>query len=96
MKASKSELVFFIIALIFIVLAISYDYSDAGRGARSSLSDATFGEHTSEFRTHFDGSTTAGQTRFLLYDVDNAKMERVFAGISNSGGSGFKLLRIDN
>lgn len=44
----------------------------------------------------FDASTTAGDTRFLLYDVDNGTLERVTVGAADSGGSGFKLLRIPN
>jgi len=43
-----------------------------------------------------DGSTTSGNTRFMLYDVDNATLERVSVGAADSGGSGFKVLRIPN
>ena len=43
-----------------------------------------------------DASTTAGQTRFFLYDVDNGTVERVTVGSADSGGTGFKLLRIPN
>ena len=46
--------------------------------------------------TRVDGSTTAGQTRFMLYDVDNATIERVTVGAADSGGVGFKYLRIPN
>jgi len=46
---------------------------------------------------HFDDDNiVAGNTRFLLYDVDNAQFERVTVGIADSGGVGFKLLRIPN
>ncbi len=44
----------------------------------------------------FDGSVTATHTRLLVYDVDNGGMERVTVGAPDSGGSGFKLLRIPN
>lgn len=44
----------------------------------------------------FDATVTAGQTRFLLYDVDNATLERVTVGAADSGGAGFKVLRIPN
>lgn len=44
----------------------------------------------------FDASTTAGDTRFFLYDVDNATLERVTVGAADSGGAGFKVLRIPN
>lgn len=44
----------------------------------------------------FDDDATAGNTRFLLYDVDNGQLERVSVGVADSGGLGFKLLRIAN
>lgn len=43
-----------------------------------------------------DASTTAGNTRFFLYDVDNGQLERVTVGAADSGGVGFKVLRIPN
>jgi hypothetical protein len=43
-----------------------------------------------------DNTTTAGDTALLLYDVDNGTMERVTVGIADSGGVGFKVLRIPN
>ena len=43
-----------------------------------------------------DQSTTAGETRLLLYDVDNGQLERVTVGAADSGGSGYKVLRIPN
>lgn len=46
------------------------------------------------FRT--DWTATAGQTRMLVYDVDNATLERVTVGAADSGGAGFKVLRIAN
>lgn len=47
-------------------------------------------------RFQFDNTATAGNTAFLLYDVDNATLERVTVGAADSGGSGFKVLRIPN
>lgn len=44
----------------------------------------------------FDSSAVAGNTRFLVYDVDNGTLERVSVGAADSGGSGFKVLRIPN
>lgn len=43
-----------------------------------------------------DGTSTAGQTALLVYDVDNATLERVTVGAADSGGAGFKVLRIPN
>jgi hypothetical protein len=47
-------------------------------------------------RLRVDNTATAGNTSLLLYDVDNATMERVTVGIADSGGVGFKVLRIPN
>ena len=44
----------------------------------------------------FDADTTAGNTRFLVYDVDNGTLERVSVGAADSGGAGYKVLRIPN
>ena len=43
-----------------------------------------------------DDSAVAGDTRFMIYDVDNATLERVTVGAADSGGLGFKVLRIPN
>lgn len=42
------------------------------------------------------GVGVAGNTGMMLWDVDNATLERVTVGIADSGGIGFKLLRIPN
>lgn len=44
----------------------------------------------------FDDDATAGNTRFLVYDVDNGQLERVSVGAADSGGTGYKVLRIAN
>jgi hypothetical protein len=44
----------------------------------------------------FDKSTTAGDTRMLLWDVDKGSLQRVSIGVADSGGVGFKLLRVPN
>ena len=44
----------------------------------------------------FDDSSTATHTRFFVYDVDNGQLERVTVGAADSGGAGFKVLRIPN
>ena len=43
-----------------------------------------------------DDDATAGNTRLLIYDVDNATLERVSVGAADSGGAGYKVLRIPN
>ena len=44
----------------------------------------------------FDDDATAGNTRLLLWDVDNNQLERVSVGAADSGGVGYKVLRIPN
>lgn len=44
----------------------------------------------------FDTNATAGNTRFMVYDVDNGTLERVSVGAADSGGTGYKVLRIPN
>ena len=43
-----------------------------------------------------DSNATAGNTRMLVWDVDNGQLERVSVGAADSGGAGFKVLRIPN
>lgn len=43
-----------------------------------------------------DASTTSGDTRFLLYDVNSGTMQRVLVGANDSGGTGYRILRILN
>lgn len=44
----------------------------------------------------FDSNNTAGNTRLLIYDVDNGTLERVSVGAADSGGAGKKVLCIPN
>lgn len=41
-------------------------------------------------------NATATHTALLIWDVDNAALERVTVGAADSGGAGFKVLRIPN
>lgn len=43
-----------------------------------------------------DGSTTAGETPILLLDISKGTLQRVSIGASDSGGAGFKVLRVPN
>jgi hypothetical protein len=47
-------------------------------------------------RFRIDTTSTARDTALMVYDVDNNTLERVTVGIADSGGAGFKLLRIPN
>lgn len=63
-------------------------FSDAG----DTIKLATNGAEVARF----DANATAGNTRFLVFDVDNNTLERVSVGVADSGGAGFKVLRIPN
>lgn len=41
-------------------------------------------------------TSTSGDTWLMIYDVDNGTMERVTVGAADSGGAGYKVLRIPN
>jgi len=57
---------------------------------------ASFNDYNVVERLRIDSPTTAGQTALLLWDVDNGTLERVTVGAADSGGTGFKVLRIPN
>lgn len=72
--------------------------------AGSAQFDLVIRSATNILFTADDGTTThlrvdvpaAGQTALFVYDADNATLERVTVGAADSGGAGFKLLRIPN
>jgi hypothetical protein len=43
-----------------------------------------------------DGSTTSGETPMLLLYIAKGTLQRVSIGASDSGGTGFKVLRVPN
>lgn len=43
-----------------------------------------------------DNNSTAGNTRMLIYDVNSGAAVRVSVGANDSGGTGYKVLRIPN
>lgn len=68
-------------------------YLEAGDVAGGEVKIFTIGGAEA---ARFDRSVTATHTRFMIYDVDNATLERVTVGAADSGGGGFKVLRIPN
>jgi len=56
-----------------------------------------FWDENSNIETfRIDNTTASGNTRFMIYDNDNGTLERVTVGAPDSGGVGFKVLRIPN
>ncbi len=45
---------------------------------------------------HIDGNVTAGETPLLLFDIDKGSLQRVSIGAADSGGTGYKVLRVPN
>lgn len=75
----------------------SYAFAAAATETRVNAPSGTVGlfiGNSEYFR--IDANATAGNTRMLVYDVDNGTLERVSVGAADSGGTGFKLLRIPN
>jgi hypothetical protein len=74
----------------------------------AEVTDVTLGSEDAKLRLYtmtagalaevaaFQKTATATHTSLLLYDVDNNTVERVTVGAADSGGSGFKVLRIPN
>lgn len=78
------------------------NYALASNGADTRLNSAGGGGGVVRIaiantdKLKIDETATAGQTALLLWDVDNATLERVTVGAADSGGAGFKVLRIPN
>ena len=81
--------------IIATIEAIATDVTGASEEGALSLKVMVAGAAATE-ALKVDSSVTAGETRLLLYDVDNATVERVSVGAADSGGAGFKVLRIPN
>lgn len=53
-------------------------------------------EQTARDVLNMDGNTTSGETPMLLLDCAKGTLQRVSFGAADSGGTGFKLLRVPN
>lgn len=62
----------------------------------NAASSVKFRDNGGAITFQVDSNATAGNTRLLIWDVDNNQIERVSVGANDSGGAGFKLLRIAN
>jgi hypothetical protein len=58
--------------------------------------DVRFGQYLGDQFGLFDDNATAQETRLKIWDVTAAAMVRVSRGASDSGGTGFRLLRVPN
>jgi hypothetical protein len=87
-SASNNEIIAAIDAVVTDVTATS---EDAALVFYTMVAGATATEQMRLSRT-----AVAGDTAMMLYDVDNNAVERVTVGAADSGGSGFKVLRIPN
>lgn len=74
--------------------AISTDVTGASEDFDLAFRTIVAGSLVEEGR--FSRTATATHTALMVYDVDNNAVERVTVGVADSGGAGFKLLRIPN
>lgn len=81
--------------VIATIEAIATDVTPASEEGALSLKTMVAGAAATE-ALRVDSNVTAAETRLLIYDVDNGTVERVSVGVADSGGAGFKLLRIPN
>jgi hypothetical protein len=79
----------------FIMVA-SQNYTSTNGGARIDLYATADGASTVTKVAQLDKPPTAAQTGLMIWDVDNNNLERVTVGAADSGGAGFKVLRIAN
>jgi hypothetical protein len=70
--------------------------SGTAQGSYITISVTANGAASRTQVAKFDNSTTADDTRFLVYDVSAGALVRVTRGASGSGGVGFRLLRVPN
>jgi hypothetical protein len=75
--------------------AIAYRFNTSNAMTNAGARIVTF-EVNGAIKMAVAPASSAGQTALLLYDADNNTLERVTVGAADSGGSGFKVLRIPN
>lgn len=78
---------------------VAASWSDATHATLTSLFSVytrTGGAAQAERMRVDAGVGVAGNTGLMIWDLDNNTLERVTVGIADSGGIGFKLLRIPN
>jgi len=71
------------------------DYTNTGLGLSTTTHHPCLIDGGTE-ALEVDSDSTAGNTRLLVYDVDTGSLQRVSVGANDSGGSGYRLLRIPN
>lgn len=68
--------------------------TNTGIGAANTGSVSVINSGNENLRV--DATNNVGQTRLIVWDVDTGKLQRVYASTNNSGGTGFRVLRIAN
>jgi len=73
---------------VFVALGAKAGSGDSGRFEVRTIAGSA--------RLQIDDNTTAGETPMLLLDITAGTMRRVSIGVADSGGVGFRVLRIPN
>jgi len=68
-------------------------FGDGDSGIYESIDDTISVAIAGAARARIDSTATAGDTALLIWDVDNATVERVTVGAADSGGVGYKVVR---
>ncbi len=79
-----------------IVAAATEDWALGATGTRISVSVTPLGAAALAEALRVDGSVTVDDVRIMVFDVTGAALKRVSRGVADSGGVGFRVLRIPN
>jgi hypothetical protein len=74
------------------ISAVLLDPTNGSEDGRLNFNTMTAGAAATQFAV--ERTATATHTALLVYEVDNNALERVTIGAADSGGAGFKVLRI--
>lgn len=79
-----------------VALKAAENQGGSAKGTYINFETTPNGSTTRATAARVNNTTTAGDVRLMLYDVDNATLEQVSVGAADSGGTGYKVLRIPN
>ena len=78
------------------VITDTAEWTNLGFGSSSPNSGMLRLTKDGNAAVQYDDNSAVNQTRFWVYDVNTGQLQRVSVGANDSGGAGFKVLRIPN